>query len=270
MAFATAGWFQRTSRDHRPASALRSRPDRLPTAHVGAGANDRAPDPFMLEKTFDSTRSATTFASGLSPQPDGIQLGPLPRPRRRHSLRAPKGFMHHVSPDLPMPARRRTRPASCRLRPVRRLHRSPRHALAYPPAPAKFSAPTARSASSTSNPAAPTSGCRLHRCSPLPPSNKFYRYLRKEILTVQQPVARQHPLRRIRPHAPHGPGLRRRALHRADMQSGKATCRNRDQPVPRHGPIRVAIRFKCADSRRCSPPPHPLFSCARALRTLCA
>jgi hypothetical protein len=236
MAFATAGWLPS---EHISKSSVRhqlyaflAKTD-YSTAPMSAQVlNDRAPD-LMLEKTFDSYEKRDHLRIwSLPPNSDGIQLWAAASVRETGATLSVrhKGFMHHVSPDLADAQHvvvRDLQAADC-VQSVGSIARPDMDHVLLNATGEIFRTDGTLTVVHLKPCGTDYQGAGFTDTPRYQPSNKAYRYLRKEILTVRSDLWRANilyagfDLTRITVQAFH-----RRTLHRADMQS----FRQGNQPV---------------------------------------
>jgi hypothetical protein len=228
MAFATAGWLpsehiSKTTVRHQLYAFL-AKTD-YSTAPMSSQMLEGRPPDLMLEKTFDSYEKRDHLRIwSLPPDPDGAELWASASVRETGatlSLRH-KGFMHHVSPDLAQAQHvivRDLLAADC-VQAVGSIARPDMDHVLLNATGEIFRTDGTLTVVHLKPCGTDYQGAGFSDAPPYHPSNKVYRYARKEILTVRSDLWRAnilyagYDLTRITVQAFH-----RSALHRADMQS---------------------------------------------------
>lgn len=228
MAFATAGWLpsehvSKTTVRHQLYAFL-AKTDYSSAPMSAQLLEGRTPD-LMLEKTFDSYEKRDHLRIwSLPPDPDSTQLWASASVRETGATLSVrhKGFMHHVSPDLGEAQHvvvRDLLAADC-VASVGSIARPDMEHILLNATGEIFRTDGALTVVHLKPCGADYHGAGFTDAPRYRPSNKFYRYVRKEILTVRSDLWRANilyagfDLTRITVEAFH-----RSALHRADIQS---------------------------------------------------
>jgi hypothetical protein len=228
MAFATAGWLpseriSKASVRHELFAFLAKQNDS--TAPMSAQLLNGRPPDLMLEKTFDSYEKRDHLRVwSLPPDPDGTQLWASASVRETGATLSVrhKGFMHHVSPDLGDAQHvvvRDLLAADC-VASVGSIARPDMDHVLINATGEIFRTDGNLTVVQLKPCGTDYQGAGFTDAPRFRPSNKVYRYARKEILTVRSDLWRAnvlyagYDLTRITVLA-----FRRNALHRADMHS---------------------------------------------------
>jgi LssY C-terminus len=228
MAFATAGWLpsehiSKTTVRHQLYAFL-AKTD-YSTAPMSSQLLEGHPPDLMLEKTFDSYEKRDHLRIwSLPPDPDGTELWASASVRETGATLSVrhKGFMHHVSPDLAEAQHiivRDLLAADC-IQSVGSIARPDMDHVLLNATGEIFRTDGTLTVVHLKPCGTDYQGAGFSNAPPYHPSNKVYRYARKEILTVRSDLWRAnilyagYDLTRITVQAFH-----RNALHRADMQS---------------------------------------------------
>ena len=228
MAFATAGWLpgehiSKASVRHQLYAFL-AKTD-YSTAPMSAQLLDGRPPDLTLEKTFDSYEKRDHLRVWhLSPDPDGTQLWASASVRETGATLSVrhKGFMHHVAPDLSEAQHivvRDLLAAGC-VASIGSIARPDMDHVLLNATGEIFRTDGALTVVHLKPCSTDYQGAGFTDNPRYRPSNRVYRYARKEILTVRSDLWRAnvlyagYDLTRITVQAFH-----RNALHRADMHS---------------------------------------------------
>lgn len=228
MAFATAGWLpsehvSKTTVRHQLYAFL-AKTD-YSTAPMSTQVLEGRPPDLMLEKTFDSYEKRDHVRIwSLPPDAGGTELWASASVRETGATLSVKhkGFMHHVSPDLAESQRvivRDLLAADC-IQSVGAIARPDMDHVLLNATGEIFRTDGTLTVIHLKPCGTDYQGAGFTNAPPYHPSNKVYRYARKEILTVRSDLWRAnilyagYDLTRITVEAFH-----RNALHRADMQS---------------------------------------------------
>lgn len=228
MAFATAGWLPSEpvskSAVRHQLYAFLAQTDYSSAPMSSQLLEGHKPD-LMLEKTFDSYEKRDHLRIwSLPPDADGTELWASASVRETGATLSikHKGFMHHVSPDLPEEQHivvRDLLAADC-VASVGTIARPDMDHVLLNATGEIFRTDGSLTVVHLKPCGTDYAGAGFSNAAPYHPSNKVYRYVRKEILTVRSDLWRAnilyagYDLTRITVEAFH-----RNAVHRAQMQS---------------------------------------------------